>query len=127
MIKNLKTAIIILAAILLLICSSHIYLNSSAQRIADIINSAEKSAIEGNIDAAFKQIDAFESEWAFNKHVYATFIRHAEIDLANQSAAKLRAYLKDEDRTDFIAECETLRMQIKHIAESDRFSLDNIF
>lgn len=116
-----------MAAILLLIFSSHLFLNSTTQRMSDIINSAEKSAVSGNIDAASNQIDAFESEWAFNKHVYAAFIRHAEIDLANQSAAKLRTYLKDENKTDFIAECETLRMQIKHIAESERFSLDNIF
>lgn len=95
--------------------------------MSDIINNAEKSAVSGDIDMAAKQIDSFESEWTFNRHIYAAFIRHAEIDLANQSAAKLRTYLKDEDKTDFIAECETLRMQIKHIADSEHFSLDNIF
>lgn len=125
--KNLKIAISILVILIAVISISHIYLYGSSERMADQISSAEKNVISGKTDNALKNIENFEGEWERNKHVFATFIRHAEIDLANQSAAKLSTFLKEDDKTDFLAECETLRMQINHIAETEQFNLDNIF
>lgn len=124
--KSLKTSISILAVLILMISAAHIYLNYSSNKMDDIISSAEKYALSGNTEMAAKRLDEFSSEWNHSKHIFATFIRHAEIDLANQSAAKLSSYLEEEDKSDFIAECETLRMQIKHIEETEQFSLDNI-
>ena len=95
--------------------------------MADTISIAETSARSGNISSSKKQLDEFSAEWEYNKQIFATFIRHAELDIANQSAAKLKSYLDNDDKSNFYGECETLKMQIHHIAETEQFSIDNVF
>ena len=94
--------------------------------MADKLSDAEDSARKGDTLLSAKQLDEFSVEWNKNKRVFATFIRHAELDIANQSAAKLKPYLQNEDKSNFYGECETLKMQMHHISETERFSIDNI-
>lgn len=124
--KKLKVAIVILIILPVSIGVSHIYLNSSSEKMVGMLSNVETSAREGDISSANMRLNKFMVVWEKNKPVYATFIRHAEIDLANQSAAKLKEYLADDEKSNFFAECETLKMQITHIADTERFSLDNI-
>lgn len=125
--KRLKLAVGILIVLPIIIALSHIYLNSTTDKMADVISAAEKSARSGDISSSARQLDEFSTEWDHNKRIFATFIRHAELDFANQSAAKLKSYLDNDDKSNFYGECETLKMQIHHIAETERFSIDNIF
>lgn len=125
--RKLKVAIAALIIMPLMIVSAQIYLDRASKELVDIINAAENSAKAGNIEESNAKIDDFLSEWYKNKRIFATFIRHAELDIANQSAAKLKPYLENEDKSNFYGECETIKMQIKHIAETEKFSAVNIF
>lgn len=124
--KKWKIAVAILIIMPILIGISHIYLNRVTDEMVDKINEAEVSAKAGNIALSGKQLAEFSVDWNKNKRIFATFIRHAELDIANQSAAKLMPYLDNDDRCNFYGECETLKMQIHHIAETEQFSVDNI-
>lgn len=125
--KKLVGSIAILIAIPIVIIAAHIYLGRVSVQMADEIYEAEQSARAGDVVQSGKYLKEFSGDWNVHKRVFATFIRHAEIDLANQSAAKLVAYLGDKDKSNFYGECDTLRMQILHIADTERFTLDNIF
>ena len=124
--KKVKVAIAILIIMPILIGISHIYLNHASDQMADKISDAEDSARNGDISLSEKQLDEFSVEWNNNKRIFATFIRHAELDIANQSAAKLKPYLRNADKSNFYGECETLKMQMHHISETEKFSIDNI-
>jgi hypothetical protein len=102
------------------------FLYKGSDEMAKEISAAEDSARSGNYELAQQQIDTFIKDWDAHKKVYATFIRHAEIDLANQSASKLKAYLDDDNKSNFFGECEALKMQINHIADTERFTFYNI-
>jgi hypothetical protein len=123
--KKLKIAVIILIVLPVSIIVSHLYLNASSERMVTLLSGVEKNAYV-NTAAADRELAAFMTEWNRNRAIYATFIRHAELDIANQSAAKIKAYLDGDEKSNFFAECDTLKMQIRHIAETERFSLDNI-
>jgi hypothetical protein len=91
------------------------------------LNQAEQSEQASNPQQAKNELDEFSVEWDKHKQVLATFIRHSELDLANQSVAKLKPLVDTDDASGFYAECETLKMQIRHLVEVEQFSPDNIF
>ena len=124
-VKKLKIAVVILIILPICIIASHLYLNASSERMVTMLSDIEKNAFS-NQSVSDRQLDAFMSEWSKNREIYSTFIRHAELDIANQSASKLKAYFDDEEKSNFFAECDTLKMQISHIAETEHFSLGNI-
>jgi hypothetical protein len=125
-VKKLKIAVAALVILPILIGISHVYLNHESDKMADMINSAEDSAKAGDVALSNRQLDEFAAEWDKNKRIFATFIRHAEIDIANQSAAKIKPYLDNDDKCNFYGECEALKMQIRHIAETETFCIENI-
>jgi hypothetical protein len=125
--KKLKVAIAILIIIPLLIEASHIYLRHVTDSMVAQLNMAEQSQRLSNIQQTKLDLDEFSKAWNKNKMVLATFIRHSELDIANQSVAKLKPLTDTDDASGFYAECETLKMQIKHLVEVERFSPDNIF
>ena len=94
--------------------------------MSKILDKAETQVSDGNKKEAANQIAAFTKSWNKDKKLMGTFIRHSELDIANVSAAKLQAYLDDENDTDFLAECESLKMQLHHIMDTERFTFDNL-
>lgn len=90
------------------------------------IGNAEKLLAQGNKEQAAKQVAAFTSSWEKNKPIMGTFIRHSELDVVNLSSAKLKPYMNGGDTAEFYAECESLKIQLHHIWETEKFSLDNV-
>lgn len=125
--KKLVAAVCILILMPVIIGITHMFLNSESSAMVKEISASEDSMRSGDLTLSRKQLDAFMDDWDNHKEIYATFIRHAEIDLANQSASKLKAYTGADDKSDFYGECETLKMQIKHIADTERLTFYNIF
>lgn len=125
--KRVKPAIIMLLLIPAVIFISHFYLKNVTGKMSDILGRAQQLAQNGDNDGAAELVSEFNGEWDKNKAIIATFVKHNELDTVNLSAAKLQPYIKNDNTGDFCAECETLKVQLKHIWESEKFSLDNIF
>lgn len=119
-------AVCILAGIVLVIICCHFYLNRVTDGLAQTLTSAENAERAGNDAQTQRELEAFNRQWMSHREFIATMIRHSEIDLVNQSAAKLKAYAKGEDKAQFFAECDTLQLQIKHLYDVERFSWGNI-
>jgi uncharacterized membrane protein YvbJ len=124
--KKLKVAIATLLIIPLIIAASSIYLNRVTENMSAMINAAEQSERASDSQKVNLELASFNKSWNIHKHVIATFIRHSEIDIADQSAARLNVLAESSDRTEFYAECEALKMQLKNIADTEKFSIDNI-
>jgi hypothetical protein len=124
--KKLKLAISILILIPILIFSSHYYLRHATTSMSQILSKSETLVEQGKKKEAAKQVASFQSEWNKNKAIMSVFIRHDELDTVNLSAAKLEPYLDDNSTSDFCAESETLKFQLHHIWETEKFSIDNV-
>jgi len=94
--------------------------------MSENLGNAEMFLQQDNKTEAAKQVAAFNSSWERNKTIMSTFIRHSELDTVNLSAAKLKPYLKYSDTAEFCAESESLRFQLHHIWETEKFSIDNV-
>lgn len=124
--KKIKAAVAALIIIPLLITADNIYLNRLSVKMTEIINSAEQYERDSEPEKADRALETFSEKWEKNKHVLATFIRHSELDIANQSEAKLKSLAESDDKSQFYAECDALKMQVNHIADTEKFCLDNI-
>lgn len=124
--KKIKVAIATLIIIPLLILTGQIYLHRTALSMVSILDEVEKYERVSDTDKAKHVLDNFQTKWGFHKQIVATFVRHAEIDFANQSAAKLKPLIDCDDKAQFYAECETLKMQINHIEDTEKLTFDNI-
>jgi len=124
--KRVKLAIAILIIIPALIFATHIYIKNITTSMSAKLDSAETLAERGNKTQAEKQLTDFDNAWNANKGLMATFIRHSELDTVNLSAAKLGPYLEGNNVDEFCAESESLRYQLRHIWETEKFSIDNV-
>lgn len=124
--KKLKAAIAVLIIISLLIIADNIYLNRLSVKMTSIIDKAEQYERASDTAKVKQTLQVFSEKWENQKHLLATFIRHSELDISNQSEAKLKSLADSDDKSQFYAECDTLKMQINHIAETEKFCLDNI-
>lgn len=124
--KKLLSAVIIIAVIITGVIFAQRYMLTESEKMVAVLRQAEYYAKSGDDAQADEYLDTFAKQWDINKKIWCTFIMHEEIDIANQSAAKLKPYLADENKSNFFAECEALKFQINHIAQNERYTLDNI-
>lgn len=124
--KKVKAAVAVLIVISLLIVADNIYLRRMSYKMTAIIDSAEEYERDSQPQKAENTLKTFSVKWEKNKHLLATFIRHSELDIANQSEAKLNSLAESDDKSQFYAECDALKMQINHIADTEKLCLDNI-
>lgn len=124
--KKLISAAVIVAVIITGIIFAQRYMLTESEKMVAVLRQAEYYAKSGDDEEATKYLDTFSKQWDVNKKVWCTFIMHEEIDIANQSAAKLKPYLADDNKSNFFAECEALKFQINHIAQTEQYTVDNI-
>lgn len=125
--KRVKIAVAILILLPLLIFCVHLYLKQATEKMSDALVEAQTALLEGDKENAALQVAAFQKSWNSNKMVLGTFIRHAELDIINLSSVKLMPYLTNDENAEFFAEAESLKTQLKHLWESEKFNIDNIF
>jgi hypothetical protein len=125
--KKLYIAIAILIILPSLIVVGQFYLKGTTVKMTEIINKAENNAKHNDNNKAKQDLKTFAKEWEINNKIIATFVRHSELDIVNESNARLLPYLENNDLTNFSAECEVIKSQLHHIMHTEEFSFDNIF
>lgn len=124
--KHAKTAIAILLIIPLFLIGVQIWLHRTTDSMSALVIQAGESSRAGETDRAARQLTDFQRTWARKKELLAVFVTHDELDVINLSAARLPAYLRADDPTEFQAETAVLGVQLHHLWQSEQFSLSNI-
>lgn len=126
MLKRVLSTIIILTLIISGIILTDIYLKKTTNEIIALTKTAESEVIGGDIVSAKKNIEVLQQKWKKSRNVLAIFIKHSDIDTVNASVSKLKVYVKDEDKTDFFAECDTIEFYLNTLADSESYAYYNI-
>lgn len=124
--KRVYFAIAVLLLIPLLIVTGQIYLRHVTTGLSGTLDLAQEYASEKKTDQARGEVREFMQKWETGKTVMETFVRHLELDEINQGSARLEPYLEDDDKTEFNAECDELKVQLEHIWNAEQFSISNI-
>mgnify|MGYP000436384867 CR=1 FL=1 len=102
------------------------FLSSTAEALLEDLDAVGESIDAGDWSAARASLERLQRRWDEVKGVWAVFIPHGEIDLVEESLAKLAAAVESENLTLARSELAGVRFLIRHIPENEVPSFSNI-
>ena len=118
--RSFLIACSILLAICALIVFNTFYVTNKTSELDAI---CEELALTGSDESLSKLI----YEWERSRLPLTLSVKHGEADRAENALCLLAEYLSSGNTADFRAELSLFRSALRHIADSQRFSCDNIF
>ncbi len=112
----ITASIILLLMIGLIICNS-VCVTRKIDRLSELCD-----LLENGEDV----LDELLSEWHKCRDFLALSINHSEIDRAEDALCELSSYLESGSGPDYAAKLRDFRSALKHIADAQKLSLDNI-
>ena len=97
------------------------YTETKCDELAEMIEYASENYAEGEVFEKAKE------KWDKIETVLAISANHSVVDHINESFAKAEAWLKLDDENMFIAELKCLERLVRHISETERPTVYNIF
>jgi len=125
----MKGYAIILAIILLILIvgvGALRFLSTTAEALLEDLDAVGGSIEAGDWAAARGSLERLQRRWDEVKGVWAVFIPHGEIDLVEESLAKLAAAVESENMTLARSELAGAMFLIRHIPENEVPRLSNI-
>lgn len=108
-------------------CITGYTLNSESEKLNDSLAALEEEIENQNWDSASKKLEEFHSKWDKISSSWSMLIDHYEIDSIELLLSQIVAYVKNQDKTEALANMSSLKTLIKHIPEKEAFNLKNIF
>jgi hypothetical protein len=116
------------AGVILIFNLSYIhYLKSTGDELFSVLENIEQPALNEDYDKAVALVSDFEAQWEKVGVLYGAFLQHEEIDDIERAKRIAFSYLETSELAQYLAENENLKFQLKHIFETQRLSLKNIF
>lgn len=90
--------------------------------------SMAKDAVEhGDGDKGLSLSQKAVKDWRDEHHILCLYMVHSRLEAIDQTLTTLPELCKDEEKKDFLSECDRGIMQIDYLNESEIPNLDNIF
>lgn len=112
----ITASIILLLMIGLIICNS-VCVTRKIDRLSELCD-----LLESGEDV----LDALIDDWRDCRDFLALSINHSEIDRAEDALCELSSYHESGSGSDYAAKLRDFRSALKHIADAQKLSLDNI-
>ncbi len=103
------------------------YLEKTADDMADALIKIEKAVREQAWMDADSYVKDLRKTWEHNRSYWAVLIDHEEVDNIELSLTHVTSYIKAADAREALAEISGLLLFLKHIPQSERLTLENIF
>ena len=118
-----------MAALLLIIAllAGYLYfINIISEGLLSHTEAISAAAEEDDWETAQAELRGLLDKWEDAKLWMGIFIDHSEMDLINENLFGLKVYIKNENSDEALAKLSVLENLIRHIAENERPSLENI-
>lgn len=107
--------------------SSYLYIDSSANTLTQRLAYVDDSIHNGKWDRAEQEFKSTQNIWQNTKKWWTLLLDHQEIDNIDISMQRLGQYVKTKGVALSLAEVSSLHMLVEHIADTESFTLTNIF
>jgi hypothetical protein len=91
------------------------------------LKNVEENIKRENWEKAEENLWIFEEKWKGNKLIWALLIDHSEIDNIELSIVHIKSYITSRDLTEAKKEIAGLYLYLRHIPETEKLNLKNIF
>ena len=123
--KRLWVALGLAVFILAIYVTGILTLNSYKKDALSALESAQKSAENGNLADAEKYAQKAEKIWIDAENILSIFVNHNDLSEVGLSVAKLEPLIKAKEVGNFSAECRRSIVALIHIYNSEMFHWDN--
>lgn len=103
------------------------YLDTSSQYFLSDINYSKNAVNNNNFDLAQKHFEQVESTWNSISGVWNILVDHSEIDNIEDNLTKYKSYIKRNDKEESLVYADTLDKSLRHVVESEKVNVHNIF
>lgn len=103
------------------------YISRSCELLLEKIEGVYKSVNNEDWVEAQKQFVDLENQWGIIEKKWQLFLEHYEMDAIDVTMARLKQYIKIEERVVSLGELAELKLLIGHIEDKEAFKLENVF
>ena len=125
--KPLWIPIALLGAVLAFSLFSGARIADAARAWDELLAQSQQEAAAGNWDAARETLETCHQRWLQDQFWLRVTAHHQGLDSAEELFRRAAALAGDKSCTDFMAETEALRSQIRTMAETEQLRLGNVF
>ena len=125
--KPLWIPIALLGAVLAFSLFSGARIADAARAWDELLAQSQQEAAAGDWDAARGTLEMCHQRWLQDQFWLRVTAHHQGLDSAEELFRRAAALAGDESCTDFMAETEALRSQIRTMAETEQLRLGNVF
>ena len=123
--KRLYVACVLLATVMALCVTSHLYLHRQIDRILTDLDGIEAAYLRHDADV-YDRACRFAEEYERISHWISCYIAHGELRESQESAALLPTLLESGESEDVCEEIARLRAHLMHLQQVDDPILHNI-
>lgn len=103
------------------------YLNVSSQYFLADINYSKNAVNNNDFDLAKKHFEATENTWDSIQGVWNILLDHAEIDKIEEAMNKYKTYIEYKNKEQAMVYANVLDDNLRHVVETEKINLYNIF
>lgn len=122
--------IVVLLSLFLVLIGLGLWVNHSlvvsADQMDKDIELIHQDIQADNWDQAYEETISFEQEWKKQAKWWPIVLDHHEMDNIEFSLAKMKEYVKAQDRVLSLGQLSELRLMILHLPEKEAVNLKNI-
>ncbi len=115
---------------MVLIFSAGIWVNNSLQTSSDHLCSQIETITQHikseDWEQAKENTAIFASKWREQAKWWPIILDHQEMDNVEFSLAKVKEFVKEEDKTLALGQLAEIKLMIKHLPEKERLNIKNI-
>lgn len=124
--RTIPTIVIIVVLLLGGSLTTYQYLQTTTQALSTQLESVEKSISTRQWEAAQTEWGAVQRGWDKNKTWWTILLDHQEIDNIDIGLSRLGKYLTTHDIPLSLGELSALKLQVKHISDTEQLNWQNI-
>ncbi len=124
--KRMPGAIIVLISLILLSWINYTLIRNLETKITENIDYSLNAIMSDDYENANDYLQDAQTIFQNSEGYLGAVVRHAELDSAFLSFARLSALLQVQDKDSYIEECEVLKKMIEHISDMESLSIRNV-
>lgn len=103
------------------------YIQSSSSQLVQELDYVEQLIHGQNWDQANQEMERMQEEWKHTKKWWSAMLNHQEIDQIDITLKRVEKYVEGKSSLLSLGELAALRLLVDHIANTESFSIENIF
>lgn len=125
--RNIWTACILFAVMLICISFSTKLLNENCNYLQAMNSSLENYLIKDDYNNAYKLSINYIAQWEKSSKILTIYIHHEDLDHIENELLKLTQYIKIQDKSEALATIHSIKYLLDHIANHEKVTISNMF